>query len=398
MHGLLEMDLPSCCAGYVPDSAIAPVYAEDPENSHDWVPVVDVLGRPCTAGDVDDAYYAGENAPDETRPPPENYVYRHPDPHVAVEVDLEREFPDLKRVRFRLFDSGADGRLTPQGQRNVQAWLRSLYGTQSKIDVLGEGGYSVAYRVCASKNNCVVAKVRKIPPSSTPGQLLAHLDTAVTDLRRDLGIYVIARQLVARAVLMDDQGGRHQFVRLARFSQPKRFKVGIIEQELIARPATDHLKAALKKVRADTTARARVLEAVRLSHAASPDTSPTAEDVDRFLDRFYKSSRFGPDVIKVAAWVRACERLSSVAEVAEICSVARQEFHIPDDFEDRLAALEQMYRDTAAEVIRFSRANFVEATGNHCRDGLVREVGRDYNHGRNVGWEAASGQFVLFDF
>ncbi len=396
--GLLEVRLPPCCATYVPTSPITPVYAEDPEHSRDWMPVVDVLGRACTAGSDDDVYFVGLKPAAQVRAAPANYFYLQPEHDRPVEVVLAAAFPKLHHIQFKIFDSRANGHLTPTGQEYVKEWLHRLYGADCKLHILGEGGYSVAYRVCPVVGPCVVAKVRKISPSSTPGQLIAHLETAVTDLRRDLGVYVIARELVARGLLLDEQGGRHQLARVARFTRPERFSIGIIEQELIALPDTKGLKVALAKVKAGTPGREQAMNQARLALAASPTKAPAEDEVEAFLERFYKTSRYGPDVIKVAAWTRACERLVSIPTIADICAIAKREFRIPDDFDDRLAALEQLYRDTAAEVIRFSRVNFVEATGNHCDDGLVREVGLDYNHGRNVGWEAATGQFVLFDF
>ena len=359
---------------------------------------MNVVGRPCPPGHADDAYYTGELPPATPRLPPPNYHYLAPPADTVVQVRLADAWPGLSRIRFRVFDSQPGGRLTPLGQRQATRWLRSIYGDGTRIKELGEGGYSVAYRVCPPAVPCVVAKVRKIPPAHTPGQLLSHLDSAVTDLRRDLGVYIVADAVIGRGVLLDERGGRRPLARVARFSEPERFKLGIIEQELIGLPESATLVAELANLATGTPGRQAAMAAVELAAAASPDGSVNSNELGRFLDQFHKPSRFGPDVIKVAGWVEACKRFAAVAPVHRLCSAALQAYRIPADFQQRLGALEQLYRDTAAEIIRFSRANFEEATGNQCGDGLVREMGLDFNHGRNVGWEPASQLFVLFDY
>lgn len=396
--GLLEVPLGECCKPYVANAPVAPIYADDPAHSGDWRPVVDVLGRAHPAGHVDDAYFTGESPPAVPRRPPSNYHYLRPAAGAVVSVQIADAWPGLGRIRFRVFDSRPDGRLTPLGRRQAERWLRSIYGDGTQIKELGEGGYSVAYRVCPPQASCVVAKVRKIPPAHTPGQLMANLQQAVTDLRRDLGIYVLADAIIGRGVLLDQHGARPPLARVARFTQPERFKLGIIEQELIGLPESATLVAELARLDDGQPGRKAAIAAVALAAAASPDGDVTVAALERFLDRFHKPSRFGPDVIKVAEWLAQCRSFDVVPDVHRLCAVARAAYRIPADFDARLAAFEQLYRDTAAEVIRFSRANFEEATGNASGDGLVREMGLDFNHGRNAGWEPASQLFVLFDY
>ncbi len=124
----------------------------------------------------------------------------------------------------------------------------------------------------------------------------------------------------------------------------------------------------------------------------------SVEATTDFFNLYNKVSRIGPDIIKVDAFFNDCRKLAKVATIHAYCVKMRQAFAIPDDFSERVAALEWMYRDSAGDVIRFTRANFGRALGNPADDGVFREIGLDYNHGRNAGWDSESRQFVLFDF
>lgn len=391
--GVLDLPLPACCKPFPAGGRVPPVYADNLAVSQSWAPVVDLSGAPPAPGAPADAYYTGREPP--KRPLPVHPGYRYlpePDVAAATAVDLARSYTEVSAVRFHIFPSDAEGRLTDAGRAAVQRWLRLHYGDDAVVVELGEGGFSVAFRVCAPARPCVVVKVRKIAPCHTPGQLRAHLHLAVRDLRRDLAVAELATTVVARGWLVEPDGHRERLARVARFTDKALIRQGVLEQELVVFAASDGLKAMLARLRDDPKWRAQAVAEVAALPAATQDQATA------FLERFEKPSRFGPDVIKVHDWVQACEGFARAPILGALCARARDDFRIPPDFLARLGALEQLYRDTAADVIRFSRVNIDDATGNGAMDGLVREVGLDFNHGRNAGWEPATRSFVLFDY
>ena len=130
------------------------------------------------------------------------------------------------------------------------------------------------------------------------------------------------------------------------------------------------------------------------------DAALAAERAGVFLGTFALAPKaiVDGDTIKVQGWFSACRKLRVLPPIDRLCRLARHSYNVPDDFDDRLRALEQLYRDTAGEVIPLHRLNFIDASGNDAADGNVREVGLDYNHGHNAGWDPRAGQFVLFDW
>ena len=188
------------------------------------------------------------------------------------------------------------------------------------------------------------------------------------------------------------QGPAGRLARAGMFTNAKFLAEGAVEQKLIAfypSPASVALLNDAGKVDSP-------LHKGAVEQAAAAGAPP--ERVTAFFSNYNKVSRIGPDVIKVTAFVRACDELAKVPTIRDFCMKLRHDFAIPDDFLDRVTALEWMYRDSAADVIRFSRANFGRALGNGAADGVFREIGLDFNHGRNAGWDPATRQFVLFDF
>ncbi len=256
----------------------------------------------------------------------------------------------------------------------------------------------------------IVAKIRKIAPTVSPTKRVETLANGAWDLRRDLAMEVVADRATARGLYVDDGGeavpllidGKpadldappsKRLARVAKVTNEELLAQGIVEQELVRFSASKALKTMLKEPRDKADGWRR--KAIALAEAS---TRVSVKDTAGFLDRYYKASKFGPDVIKIRGWFDGCRKLAGLAPIADLCRLARHAYNVPDDFDDRLRALEQLYRDTAADVIRFHRHNFYDASGNDAGDGFVREVGLDFNHGRNAGWDPHTGQFALFDW
>lgn len=76
-------------------------------------------------------------------------------------------------------------------------------------------------------------------------------------------------------------------------------------------------------------------------------------------------------------------------------------FNLPTDIDHRIASLEQMYRDSFAEVIMWLRKNELTYYSNTVEDGIFQQtyvVGLDYNHGENVIWDMHQQMFVIIDW
>ena len=389
--GLFDVPIGTCCHNYGEADLVPAIYCDDPGGSGDWMPVVDVDGRAFEAGHRHDAYYCGDKRGKPPLSPPEEYAYEVGDGATSpIVIDLARAYTEVTAVSFPSFQSFEDGQLTDVGKSQVHRWVHAIYGPDATVKRLGEGGFSVVFKVCRGGLSCVVVKVRKIPPAYTPGQRLQQLRAAVEELRRDMAIAEFASAIVGRGRINELDGHRHRLARVARITDRALLAKGVIEQELVAFEASEELEAALEALGKGKAARARALQ--------QADKAGKRSDAEDFLEAHYKPSKFGPEVIKVHAWWRRCQRLADVADLERVCSLARRDFRVPDNFDRQLGALQQLYRDSAGEVIRFTRRNFTAASGNAIEDGSTREVGLDYNHGRNVGWEPRSRQFVLFDY
>ena len=396
------------CCGEPKNAPIKPEWAPDPDNSTEWMPVVRPDGTPYPAGHKHDAYYVGDDPRPAGTLTPGYYLY---DKSKPIRVDMKRRFGGLERVSFPQFDANEDGTLTKRGMDEVTARLKGIYGEDAFIKKIGEGGFQVVFLAFPKVGRKVVAKVRKIAPTVSLHKRAENIMLASYDMRRDLAMEVVAEQATSRGLYITDDGKAVPLlvdgvpakldvppsVRLARvatITNNALLERGIVEQELVRFGASKALKAYMKEPR--DKADGWRAQAVQLAEAS---TVVDAKAVKKFLDKFYKPSKFGPDVIKIHRWVKACTKMAPhLPPIAKLCRLARQSYNIPDDFEDRLLALEQLYRDTAADVIRYHRHNFADGSGNDGADGKVREVGLDLNHGRNAGWDPHTGQFALFDW
>ena len=56
-----------------------------------------------------------------------------------------------------------------------------------------------------------------------------------------------------------------------------------------------------------------------------------------------------------------------------------------------------MYRLSAPLVLRLARQQIGRSVLNEGPAGTPVEVGLDLNHGRNIGWDPQTCQFVIFD-
>lgn len=407
------IDIGSCCVRYDREADLTRVYTGEGATTSSWRPVVDPQGRPHPPGHPDDAYYTGNRPRQAGETIPKTYRYVDPTGPGGLSIALARRWPQLKRVRFSQYDSHEDGSLTPKGERQVEAWIRDKYGP-GEVWRLGAGGFSVAYRVCPAKRECKVVKIRKMPPNFAEWKRIEQARKAAEELKRDLAMFEVGRIMVAGARYLGPEGQPAPFLiggqevaplaaprtddapgQLAAVAEPTHAGLlsrGVVEQELIAFHSTADIEAVM------AAAAARDSAARREALAQLPANGPwTERHLQVFFDRYTQTSKLGPEVHKTERFVTDCARFGALPAVAAYCLTLRRAFQIPDDFLDRVRALEQMYRDTAAEVIRFSRANFGRALGNRAADGQVREIGLDYNHGHNAGWDPQRRRFVIFD-
>ena len=406
----------TCCIGYEPDSEVDAIYANDPKRKTLWLPVVEQSGMPFPAGHHHDAYYTGDTVRPFGSKRPEAYRFKAATstPTGRFPVNLATLYPKLKTVDFHEFKAYDDGRLTDEGRQEVRAWLRSHYGKDATIKRLGEGGFSIAYRVCTKPRDCVVVKVRKMPPTFAEWKRVRHAISAASELKRDLAIAEVAKRATSWATYVGKdgkdvpmtvagkplsapekppEGPPGRIARVAGAQNAALLQRGSVEQALIAFWASDSVAKTVKEAHA-----AGSTWRTQAQQEAAGNADIKASAVKGFFDSYDKTSRVGPEVIKVHAFVSHCAKLAAIPTIKRYCEEVRLAFQIPDDFDDRVAALEWMYRDTAADVIRFTRANFGRALGNPAQDGEFREIGLDYNHGRNAGWDPQTRQFVLFDF
>ena len=369
-------------------------------------------GAALPMGHADDVYYAGLKAHDAAAKVPTAYRYGG-DRGWTPAVDLSRRYPELKTLSFQAFHSGVGGgELSASGQAAMKQLLHDRFGAAATLRMLGKGAHQVAWRVCAKGKACTAVKIRKLPRSGTAAGRQAAARDAAAMLRRDLAMQAVAEQVTERGLWLDAAGkalplridgqiveparspagppGR--LARTARLLNAAALADGIFEEELVSFPPSAELNALFERLAGpDGALRDK-------AWAEAPKVGINRVLMLGFLDRHESAARIGPEVRRLASFTSGCKELAKVPTVAAFCLRVRQEFRIPDDFEQRLIALEQLYRDSAGAVIRFSRANFKRIIGNQGMDGVVREIGLDYNHGANAGWDPQTGQFVLFDW
>jgi len=382
-----------CCRAIDAAKPLKRLYKASAGKPDEWQPVCDVKGVAFPAGHKHDVYYTGNAARPTGAKRPAGYRFR---PSVAAAINRRiagiRVELAAKDVRIPAWPSKPDGNFTAEGAAKAVDWLKKHLGNDAQIKQLGEGGFAVAYRVCREKRPCVVVKLRKTPPTKDVAKRIKQSETIVSDLKRDIAVGQLAAHVVSWATFKSKGGKSEQIARVAVLKKTPLMQFGVVQQELIAykpQPASAELLAAARKENSK-------LREDAMAEAAFAGVSPG--DTWDFFDTYHDVRSVGPEVHKALAFFRACRRLGAVAPIKRFCAALKRDFAIPADFDERVRALEWMYRDTAATAIRFARANFPGAVGNAAADGVVREIGLDYNHGRNAGWDPRTKRFVLFDW
>ena len=389
-----------CCKG--------PLVGPLAKGMYEGGPAAQPDGKPWPAGHANDVYFTGKEPVAGTV----SSAYRL-GPPVALKLQLGGLYPGLSQVAFRAFFE-PDGRtLTPSGEADLSGFLQDLLGKGTTLRKLGSGGQQIAFSACPSKPGaaCVVAKVRKLARLADPDKQRRAVKLAAMALRQDLAIFSIAHAVTVRGRWLGKDGKPAPLVvrgkvvtppqrpagppgrlaRVARVARPSALQQGVVVEEFIRFAPNKTVDNMLAGLKGPTGAlRDRAWE-------DAPRYKVNRVLLMGFFDAFPTVHKIGPDVIRLTAFMRQCADVRAVPVAGNLCDAVQRAYNVPDDFLDRVRGLEQLYRDTAADVIRFKRANFKQATGNPGADGKAREIGLDYNHGRNVGWDPLTGQFVLFD-
>ena len=378
---------------------------------------LDDAGGPIAEGHDRDIYWIGAERRRLGQAPPSQLQWR-PLTAASLDVDLATLYPSVRQVRFvRLGDVAHDDNAAA-----VDDFLHARYGVDAQLRRLGRGGHQVAVLVCKVGAPCFVAKLRRLAPlppaveaARTPADHVAALQTQADDsaegLRRDLAM-LQAADVVSRHALWLGGDGRPvalrvagqeirpaasavgepgQLIRGARLQRPAALGEGIIEMELVDWRPSAGLSALLAgNMGANGTTRDAIW------------TQAPAAGVERvramaFADRYNRGSDLGPELYKLRTFVDDCRELSAVPKIAEICTLAQHDFALVDDMAERIRAVEQVYRLSSPLVLRLARQQIGRTVLNDGPGGRLIEVGLDLNHGRNVGWDPQTCQFVIFD-
>ncbi len=367
---------------------------------------LDAAGQPLRAGDPGDIYTIG-NEPRGAGQQPDTRPLRLqlPSPE-ALAFDLTGRLPALRAIRFPLLGDAADAQLAAA----VDALLRARYGQSATLTRLGRGGHQLAMRVC-SQSGCVVAKLRRLERIAAGRDVVAMAEDAADAMRRDLVMLIAAdaifhgeRWLAADGTPMPmaiagekitppaaSSAVTGQLARVARLTDPRALSVGLVEMELVPWRAGSVLTAMLA---GNVGAQGATREAL-WSQAEPAGVSRVLAMA--FADRYQSPSDLGPELIKLRGFVDDCQRLSKLPAVAHICRQAAQDFRLVDDLAARIAALEEVYRQSTPLILRLVRQQLGRSIANDRAGGQPVEVGLDLNHGRNVGWDPETCQFVIFD-
>lgn len=330
-------------------------------------------GGPVAAGSADDVYYIGARPRAAGFRVPAAYRFLGLDA-AALKIDLQARYPGLREVRFPLLPDAAD----PASEPTLDALLRQRYGAKATLRRLGRGGQQVAVAVCRPDAPCIVAKVRRHGGSGPE---------AVRALRRDLVLFAVAEKVVARTRWADGK----PWLRVVKLGGLGALQAGILEQELIRWQPSEELEQLL---RGNVGHSGVTRDALWREAPAAGIARPRAL---AFADRYQKGADLGPELFRLRRFAEDCEALAALPTVKKVCALARRDFHLAADLPDRIAGVEQIYRDSAPLVLRLVRQHLGEASANPGADGAPREIGLDLNHGRNVGWDPGSAQFVIFD-
>ena len=401
---------PTADIAYGPAVAVSPccgeIDATAPIHRRAFDLPLDAAGQPLRAGDPGDIYTLGSGPRGAVRRPDIGSLRLQLPAPESLAFDLTSRLPALRSVRFPLLGDAAD----PQAAAAVDALLRARYGQAATLTRLGRGGHQLAMRVCREAG-CLVAKLRRLERVAAGGNVLGMAEDAADAMRRDLVMLIAADIFFAGARWLADDGAplplnvagekvappaassaaTGQLARTARLTDPKALGVGLLEMELVPWRASAALTAMLA---GNVGAQGATREA--LWSQAEPAGVPRVLAM-AFADRYQTASDLGPELIKLRVFVDDCQSLGKLPAVAQICRQAAQDFRLVDDLDARMAALEEIYRRSTPLILRLVRQQLGRSIANDRAGGQPVEVGLDLNHGRNVGWDPETCQFVIFD-
>lgn len=417
-------DVTNCCSFNSSDIKLRNITEDVPslkraEDPSFWSLPVDELGRGFPRGHSSDPYYIGNDLPKAT---PKEYVLL-PEAIGSKKLKPVAWLDQIELVPIKV----KDGLIAKESEIEFYKLLEDFSGVKksnlAKIppELIGEGSFHYVFNICPKGKKCFVMKLKK---TLAEGEISEKAKQQLLEVFiHDAYMEEKHEKFLERVMFIDPETNeaaefvvngfaprglkpgypKKQLAEIIPSPFPQSVKKGVLTQDLIpwktSNPNLVHDAHELKDIKHLTKKKEGILQEL-MSHTKGQHKAEYQTAVDDFLDRFINyETKTGPDIASIDEFLTACKNLGISRTVLRMCGDFRSAFNIPDDFEQRVLALEQSYRDSAAEVLKDRRKNFKRVIlGNaDLFSDSAKEVGYDLNHGTNVMWLSDKGMFGIPD-
>lgn len=362
-----------------------------------------------------DIYYTGSEAETVFSDTPSAYRnYALNNPQLLAEAG---EFPpQLKKIRLTEIEV-QNKEITTEGHRQLMIFMNKYLNLnyndlKSPPEFLGSGTFFNAFKICLKqKTKCYVLKFKKL---ATAGSSTLPLQDFIYNVythfkAKKLFSHIHYVSPEGEAMPFKVNGGPHRLKNgypkknLIRELELLDFNIlqegAILQEEAVWIPdqVFTHYSNEVAKIKSSKNLKHDLIQEIK-SLGINYD-SQKEKDLNKFLLMGSLPSATGPNLYKVTDFMKLCEKLKTIPFPAKVCASYRTSFNIPDDYFDRVLAIEQAFRDTAETAIRDRRANFGYDIINASRTKKFKqvEIGFDYLHGVNINWNQEEGLAAFHD-
>lgn len=373
---------------------------------------------------------------------PEDKSYRNLENSLSKNFKLDQLEPDtsfdLKKFMAKQFGKDEaeieyfriemlDGAMTFDSAQQFNNLVDKLYPDAS-INELGRGGMNLVYKVCMPSSKCVATKfaMASIDPDAE-----LDINSSITQFIHNIGLAFIAKKYFESAKWVKEDGHTPKpftvngvVKKPAQWKggfasvltpDPKKLAYGAWEVPLLDWNVSDDFlkdfyailgKDAENVKQFKKMVNSRNSKLILDKHKSwTPEARRELTEVriesERLIDLLSKKEELNFEVSSIADIIRSCNKLKNyTSAIQRLCFNYREEFNIPDDFLDRVHALEYMYRYSSKKINNWQLGNFGHTmirANKSDSPGHAHIVGFDYNRGDNVAWNPKTGEFVIFD-
>lgn len=389
-------------------------------------------GKAWPAGHPNDPYTTGGRVPVDSDFPPPEYKYIESVNGKTLRDDINEE---LAKVPVEIESSlvpqidldPETKKISEKGVEQARQYFKKYYETDSRpvtVDYHSDGAESLVFKVCIRGNECFAAKLPKVLNKVKEGSD-AHISLTRDHANKSIFTSVLKKSMakamervtykgrkIARIIESPSNSAQSGFIgtqKIVEYEMPKEplYKNMPTKQEL-----DQTSKMLLSKDPAVVSAgEIRQRQQVDVlyndlkkdidksfnnqpTYEMGPDELKTynrqLEVAHKFSKQFYDPRNIGPGLNKIKRFLNICGDGAAIAAIKNICQRGSIAYKIPADMRERIAALEQGYRDIAPDILALRHTNSDPRYANRSRGKKFTEVGGDYNHGQNVAHDPSS--------